>query len=193
MFTRQLASLIVSRPAARRSGWARWPTEAGAHLCTRIAGGDSRRSPWGAARCSVALTQHPKDFPDIYRALVSAGEHSGHLERWCWSGLATYIETIAMRSTSKIRLGLHLSDHRHSGGICDRDLPAVVCGAAGGQRVCQYQAEAADPDDRHAGAVGLRAELVVGGARPSIGAAALLVRSLLRAARRAAGVATAGC
>ncbi len=51
----------------------------------------------------MALAQHPKDFPDIYRALVSAGEHSGHLgvvlER-----LATSYRERATSSPSKIRL-----------------------------------------------------------------------------------------
>ncbi|KLU24869.1 general secretion pathway protein GspF [Caballeronia mineralivorans PML1(12)] len=38
-----------------------------------------------------ALTQHPKDFPEIYRALVAAGEHTGKLGL-VLSRLADYIE-----------------------------------------------------------------------------------------------------
>ncbi|WP_009917358.1 type II secretion system F family protein, partial [Burkholderia humptydooensis] len=38
-----------------------------------------------------ALGQHPRDFPDIYRALVAAGEHTGKLGV-VLSRLADYIE-----------------------------------------------------------------------------------------------------
>jgi general secretion pathway protein F len=38
-----------------------------------------------------ALTQHPRDFPDIYRALVAAGEHTGKLGI-VLARLADYIE-----------------------------------------------------------------------------------------------------
>jgi general secretion pathway protein F len=38
-----------------------------------------------------ALAQHPKDFPEIYRALVAAGEHTGKLGL-VLSSLADYIE-----------------------------------------------------------------------------------------------------
>lgn len=38
-----------------------------------------------------ALLQHPRDFPDIYRALVAAGEHTGRLDL-VLSRLADYIE-----------------------------------------------------------------------------------------------------
>ncbi|WP_020207045.1 type II secretion system inner membrane protein GspF [Cupriavidus sp. WS] len=40
---------------------------------------------------SGALAQHPRDFPDIYRALVSAGEHSGKLHL-VLTRLADYVE-----------------------------------------------------------------------------------------------------
>jgi general secretion pathway protein F len=61
-----------------------------------------RAEVMGGSSLSVALAQNPKDFPDIYRALVSAGEHSGHLGM-VLERLATYIET-RNTLTSKIRL-----------------------------------------------------------------------------------------
>ncbi|MFX5957085.1 type II secretion system F family protein, partial [Acinetobacter baumannii] len=61
-----------------------------------------RAEVMGGSSLPVALMPHPRDFPAIYRALVSAGEHSGHLglvlER-----LAGYIET-RNTLTAKIRL-----------------------------------------------------------------------------------------
>ena len=51
---------------------------------------------------SAALAQHSRDFPDIYRALVSAGEHSGHLGL-VLTRLADYIES-RNALTSKIML-----------------------------------------------------------------------------------------
>jgi len=56
----------------------------------------------GGSSLSVALAQHPKDFPDIYRALVSAGEHSGNLGL-VLSRLADYIES-RNALTAKIKL-----------------------------------------------------------------------------------------
>ena len=56
----------------------------------------------GGSSLSVALAQHPKDFPDIYRALVSAGEHSGNLGL-VLTRLADYIES-RNALTSKIKL-----------------------------------------------------------------------------------------
>lgn len=46
----------------------------------------------GGNALSAALAQHPRDFPEIYRALVSAGEHSGHLGL-VLTRLADYIES----------------------------------------------------------------------------------------------------
>jgi general secretion pathway protein F len=42
-------------------------------------------------RLSVALASHPRDFPEIYRALVEAGEESGNLAQ-VMEKLAVYIE-----------------------------------------------------------------------------------------------------
>ncbi len=45
----------------------------------------------GGHSLANALQQHPKDFPEIYRALVAAGEHTGKLGL-VLSRLADYIE-----------------------------------------------------------------------------------------------------
>ena len=45
----------------------------------------------GGHSLANALTQHPRDFPEIYRALVAAGEHTGKLGL-VLSRLADYIE-----------------------------------------------------------------------------------------------------
>jgi general secretion pathway protein F len=45
----------------------------------------------GGHSFAVALSQHPRDFPEIYRALVAAGEHTGKLGI-VLSRLADYIE-----------------------------------------------------------------------------------------------------
>jgi len=100
LFTRQLASLIVSGLPLDEALGALADQAERQYMHELLAG--IRAEVMGGSSLSVALAQHPKDFPDIYRALVSAGEHSGHLgvvlER-----LATYIET-RNALTSKIRL-----------------------------------------------------------------------------------------
>lgn len=100
LFTRQLASLIVAGLPLDEALGALADQAERAYVHELLAG--IRAEVMGGSSLSVALAQHPRDFPDIYRALVSAGEHSGHLglvlER-----LAGYIES---RNTlaSKIRL-----------------------------------------------------------------------------------------
>ncbi|WP_349609757.1 MULTISPECIES: type II secretion system inner membrane protein GspF [Cupriavidus] len=100
LFTRQLASLIVAGLPLDEALGALADQAERPYVHELLAG--IRAEVMGGSSLSVALAQHPRDFPDIYRALVSAGEHSGHLglvlER-----LAGYIES---RNTlaSKIRL-----------------------------------------------------------------------------------------
>ncbi|RKF46576.1 type II secretion system inner membrane protein GspF [Paraburkholderia fungorum] len=89
LLTRQLASLLV----------AGLPLDEALSVLTDQAERDYLRSLLAAIRGEVlgghsfanALAQHPKDFPDIYRALVSAGEHTGKLGL-VLSRLADYIE-----------------------------------------------------------------------------------------------------
>ncbi|MGO4306082.1 MULTISPECIES: type II secretion system inner membrane protein GspF [unclassified Cupriavidus] len=100
LFTRQLASLIVSGLPLDEALGALADQAERQYVHELLAG--IRAEVMGGSSLSVALAQHPKDFPDIYRALVSAGEHSGHLgvvlER-----LAGYIES-RNALTAKIRL-----------------------------------------------------------------------------------------
>lgn len=100
LFTRQLASLIVAGLPLDEALGALADQAERAYVHELLAG--IRAEVMGGSSLSVALAQHPRDFPDIYRALVSAGEHSGHLglvlER-----LAGYIES-RNTLTAKIRL-----------------------------------------------------------------------------------------
>ena len=100
LFTRQLASLIVSGLPLDEALGALADQAERPYVHELLA--SIRAEVMGGGSLSSALSQHPKDFPDIYRALVSAGEHSGHLgvvlER-----LAGYIES-RNALTSKIRL-----------------------------------------------------------------------------------------
>ncbi|AVA37337.1 MULTISPECIES: type II secretion system inner membrane protein GspF [Cupriavidus] len=100
LFTRQLASLIVSGLPLDEALGALADQAERQYVHELLAG--IRAEVMGGSSLSVALAQHPKDFPDIYRALVSAGEHSGHLGM-VLERLATYIET-RNTLTSKIRL-----------------------------------------------------------------------------------------
>ncbi|MGV2288431.1 type II secretion system inner membrane protein GspF [Trinickia sp. YCB016] len=89
ILTRQLASLLT----------AGLPLDEALAVLTDQAERDYIRELMASIRAEVlgghslanALTQHPKDFPDIYRALVAAGEHTGRLGL-VLSRLADYIE-----------------------------------------------------------------------------------------------------
>ncbi|AOY97986.1 type II secretion system protein GspF [Cupriavidus sp. USMAHM13] len=100
LFTRQLASLIVAGLPLDEALGALADQAERAYVHELLAG--IRADVMGGNSLSAALSQHPRDFPDIYRALVSAGEHSGHLglvlER-----LADYVEA-RNALTGKIRL-----------------------------------------------------------------------------------------
>jgi general secretion pathway protein F len=89
ILTRQLASLLI----------AGLPLDEALAVLTEQSERDYIRELMAAIRAEVlgghslanALTQHPKDFPEIYRALVAAGEHTGKLGL-VLSRLADYIE-----------------------------------------------------------------------------------------------------
>ncbi|MGN6318379.1 type II secretion system F family protein, partial [Trinickia sp.] len=89
ILTRQLASLLT----------AGLPLDEALAVLTDQAERDYIRELVAAIRAEVlgghslanALGQHPRDFPDIYRALVAAGEHTGKLGL-VLSRLADYIE-----------------------------------------------------------------------------------------------------
>ncbi|WP_186146928.1 type II secretion system inner membrane protein GspF [Burkholderia gladioli] len=89
ILTRQLASLLT----------AGLPLGESLAVLTEQAERDYIRELMAAIRAEVlgghslasALAEHPRDFPEIYRALVSAGEHTGKLGI-VLSRLADYIE-----------------------------------------------------------------------------------------------------
>jgi len=88
--TRQLASLLA----------ARLPIEQALDAVVEQAERQSVRERFAAVRSEVvggqtlaqALARHPRDFPEVYRALVSAGEQSGDLAL-VMSRLADYVES----------------------------------------------------------------------------------------------------
>jgi len=89
ILTRQLASLLI----------AGLPLDETLTVLTDQSERDYVRELMASIRAEVvgghsfanALTQHPRDFPEIYRALVAAGEHTGKLGI-VLSRLADYIE-----------------------------------------------------------------------------------------------------
>ncbi|CAB3748160.1 type II secretion system inner membrane protein GspF [Paraburkholderia solisilvae] len=89
ILTRQMASLLI----------AGLPLSETLTVLTEQSERDYIRELMAAIRSEVigghslanALTQHPRDFPEIYRALVAAGEHTGKLGL-VLSRLADYIE-----------------------------------------------------------------------------------------------------
>ncbi|MEX3581945.1 MAG: type II secretion system inner membrane protein GspF [Burkholderia sp.] len=89
ILTRQLASLLTaglplgeSLAVLTEQAERDYIRELMAAIRTEVLGGHSLAS---------ALAEHPRDFPEIYRALVSAGEHTGKLGI-VLSRLADYIE-----------------------------------------------------------------------------------------------------
>ncbi len=98
--TRQLASLLS----------ARLPIEQALDAVVEQAERQSVRERFAAVRSEVvggqtlaqALARQPRDFPEVYRALVSAGEQSGDLAL-VMSRLADYIES---RTALAQRIGL---------------------------------------------------------------------------------------
>ncbi|WP_057392105.1 type II secretion system inner membrane protein GspF [Ralstonia solanacearum] len=100
LVTRQLASLLVAGLPLDEALAALADQAERAYVHELLAA--IRAEVVGGSSLSVALAQHPRDFPDIYRALVSAGEHSGNLGL-VLSRLADYIES-RNALTSKIKL-----------------------------------------------------------------------------------------
>jgi len=100
LVTRQLASLLVAGLPLDEALAALADQAERAYVGELLAA--IRAEVLGGSSLSVALAQHPRDFPDIYRALVSAGEHSGNLGL-VLTRLADYIES-RNALTSKIKL-----------------------------------------------------------------------------------------
>jgi len=89
LFTRQLASLLEASLPLEQAFSAL--LEQAERTYVRDLIGSIRSAVLGGASLSDALSRHPRDFADIYRALVSSGEQIGQLSR-VLSRLAGYIE-----------------------------------------------------------------------------------------------------
>ncbi|MES2535289.1 MAG: type II secretion system inner membrane protein GspF [Pseudomonadota bacterium] len=89
LFTRQLASLLEASLPLEQAFSALLEQAERPYVRDLIA--SIRSEIMGGASLSDALSQHPRDFADIYRALVASGEQIGQLSR-VLSRLADYIE-----------------------------------------------------------------------------------------------------
>jgi general secretion pathway protein F len=89
LFTRQLASLLEAGLPLEQALSALLEQAERPYVRDLVAG--IRAEVTGGAPFSEALSRHPRDFPDIYRALVASGEQIGQLSR-VLSRLADYIE-----------------------------------------------------------------------------------------------------
>ncbi len=89
LFTRQLASLLEAQLPLEQALDALMEQAEQAYLRDLVAA--IRAEVIGGASLSDALTQHPRDFADIYRALVASGEQIGQLSG-VLSRLADFVE-----------------------------------------------------------------------------------------------------
>jgi general secretion pathway protein F len=89
LFTRQLASLLEAGLPLEQAFTALLEQAERAYMRDLIA--SIRSEVMGGASFSSALSRHPRDFAEIYRALVSSGEQIGQLAR-VLARLADYIE-----------------------------------------------------------------------------------------------------
>ncbi len=90
MVTRQLASLLAARVPLERALGA--VIEQGERAAVRDRFAAVRADVVGGQTFAQALARHPDDFPEVYRALVGAGEQSGDLGL-VMGRLADYIES----------------------------------------------------------------------------------------------------
>ncbi len=89
LFTRQLASLVEAGLPLEQAFTALLEQAERAYVRDLVA--SIRSEVMGGASFSDALSRHPRDFAEIYRALVASGEQIGQLSR-VLSRLADYIE-----------------------------------------------------------------------------------------------------
>jgi general secretion pathway protein F len=135
IWTRQIAGLISSG----------LPLERALTALTDEAEDEKQRNLIASLRAEVnagssfarALGQHPREFSEIYIAVVGAGEHSGQLglvlER-----LADELEEQQALRAKLLGAALY-PGHRERGGVRHRGIPAGLCGAPGRQCVCRLQ------------------------------------------------------
>jgi general secretion pathway protein F len=89
LFTRQLASLLEAGLPLEQAFSALLEQAERPYVRDLVA--SIRSEVMGGASFSDSLSRHPRDFADIYRALVASGEQIGHLAR-VLTRLADYIE-----------------------------------------------------------------------------------------------------
>jgi general secretion pathway protein F len=89
LFTRQLASLLEAGLPLEQAFTALLEQAERAYMRDLVA--SIRSEVMGGAPFSAALSRHPRDFAEIYRALVASGEQIGQLAR-VLARLADYIE-----------------------------------------------------------------------------------------------------
>ncbi len=89
LFTRQLASLLEAGLPLEQAFSALLEQAERPYMRDLIAA--IRAEVMGGASLSDALSRHPRDFADIYRALVASGEHIGQLSG-VLSRLADFVE-----------------------------------------------------------------------------------------------------
>ena len=100
LFTRQLASLLEAKLPLEQAFSALLEQAERPYVRDLIA--SIRAEVMGGASLSDALARHPRDFADIYRALVASGEHIGQL-----SGVLTRLADFVERRNAlvqKVRL-----------------------------------------------------------------------------------------
>jgi general secretion pathway protein F len=90
MATRQLASLLSARLPLERSLAA--IIEQAERPLVRDRFAEVRSEVVAGQTLAASMAKHPRDFPDVYRALVAAGEQSGDLAL-VMSKLADYVES----------------------------------------------------------------------------------------------------
>jgi general secretion pathway protein F len=100
LVTRQLASLLTSRLTLERALSA--VIEQAEKPLIRDRFLSVRSDVIAGQSLAAALAKHPRDFPEVYRALVSAGEQSGDLGL-VMSRLADYVES-RTALTQKVKL-----------------------------------------------------------------------------------------
>lgn len=89
LFTRQLASLLEAGLPLEQAFTALLEQAERTYVRDLVA--SIRSEVMGGSSFSAALSRHPRDFEDIYRALVASGEQIGQLSR-VLARLADYIE-----------------------------------------------------------------------------------------------------
>jgi len=90
MATRQLASLLSARLPLERALWA--VVEQAERPVVRDRFAAVRSEVVGGQTLAESMAKYPRDFPEVYRALVAAGEQSGDLAL-VMSRLADYVES----------------------------------------------------------------------------------------------------